>query len=128
MFIWNHRRFMSLLTWSPFKIINLILFYFNLFFCLVLGTTIIHENNEESRYVNEIIRNCQKTHVYFIWFINEQTSGFMIICKGLNTLHLYSWIKRYIEIKKNFKRAEIGRSPAAQSLLYDILRHKKLFE
>lgn len=128
MFIWNHRRFMSLLTWSPFKIINLILFYFNLFFCLVLGTTIIHENNEESRYVYEIIRNCQKTHVYIIWFINKQTRGFMIICKGLNTLHLYSWIKRYIEIKKNFKRAEIGRSPAAQSLLYDILRHKKLFE
>lgn len=81
----------------------MILFYFNLFFCLVLRTTIIHENNEESRYVNEIIRNCQKTHVYIIWFINEQTRGFMIICKGLNTLHLYSWIKRYIEIKKTLR-------------------------
>lgn len=70
MFIWNHRRFMSLLTWSLFKIINVILFYFNLFFCLVLGTTRIHENNEESRYVNKTIRNCQKTHVYINWFIN----------------------------------------------------------
>lgn len=62
----------------------------SILFQFILGTTIIHENNEESRYVNEIIRNCQKTHVYIIWFINKQTRGFMIICKGLNTLHLYS--------------------------------------